>query len=357
MKISLSINHEGIEKTIFILCLGVMMGMLQVVSQRFLSENIIPSLRGIYHQIKISTKVKASNNWNTDLVRFAPAKEFTYDNSKQYQSQKISVKTKAYLVADLQTNNIITGENIFQKVPIASLTKIVTAMVALDLAKPTDEFIVTQNSTKQIPTVAGLKPNETFTLYELLHALLLTSGNDAASVIEDNINNKYGTQIFIDAMNQKIKYIGTSQSHFDNPQGFDSNENYSSAYDLAKITEYAIQNYPVITDIVKKDKYTVTSSFNHRTYIFNNWNSLVGLYPETIGMKIGNTPEAGDTSIVIANRNHHSILTVILGVPTIVERDLLAGCLLDYAYETTLQLPPISLTQETLQQKYIQWQQ
>lgn len=262
----------------------------------------------------------------------------------------------AYLVFDYDTGNVITSKNINTKLPIASLTKVATAVVALDLADKNELFTVSEKAAAITPTKIGVVPYEKMSLYELLNALLLTSANDAAWVIKEGIDYKYGEEVFIKAMNEKAKFLKLRNTNFENPMGFDGLNHYSSVEDLAILTRYALEQYPVISEIVKKDYVYLPQNINHKQFDLYNWNGLINVYPNVMGVKIGNTDDAGHTSIVMAERKGKKLLAVILGAPGVLERDLWISNLLDYGFEITLGLPRIFITEEQLFAKYNTWQ-
>lgn len=266
------------------------------------------------------------------------------------------IETSAYIVVDYNSGNILTEKALNSRLPIASLTKIMTAIIALDLALQTDILKVTSQATYVQPTIMGAQEGETFTLEELLHALLLSSANDAAEIIEYHIDTTYTKGTFVKAMNEKATMINLRNTHFTNPQGFDMGNNYSTVEDLAILTHYALTHYPLIAEIVKKDYYEIPQTSNHKRYTLPNWNGLLGVYPNVLGVKIGNTRAAGTTTIVLAEREGNKILVVLLGAPGIVERDLWTSQLLDLGYGLLKNMYPIGITKLQLQEKYAQWQ-
>jgi len=156
-------------------------------------------------------------------------------------------------------------------------------------------------------------------------------------------------------MNEKATFLNLHDTHFTNPQGFDDNDNYSSAEDLARLTNYALTNYPLFSTIVKKDYAFLPADFHHKQFDLYNWNGLLDVYPNSEGVKIGNTPDAGYTTVVVANRDGKHILAVVLGAPDVLHRDLWAAELLDHGYTETLSLAPINVTEEQLKEKYATW--
>lgn len=263
-------------------------------------------------------------------------------------------QAKAYIAVDLDSGAVLSQKNITQRLPIASLTKIMTAVVALDLAQPEELFTVSPQASFIEPTKIGVVPGQKMRLQELLPALLLTSANDAAEVIKEGVDQKYHDEVFIKAMNAKAQFLGLKNSSFTNPQGFDNPQNFSSAEDLALLSYYALNNYPQIAQIVSQDFQILPADNNHKRYDLYNWNGLVGVYPGTTGLKIGNTDAAGKTTVVTAQREGKKVVAVLLGAPGVLERDLWASQLLDNGFQQ-LGLPPVQITPQQLQSKYLSW--
>lgn len=264
-------------------------------------------------------------------------------------------QANGYALMDFNTGEMLMSKNSEEKLPIASLTKLMTAVVALDLAFVTETFIVSPAAAQEVPTNIGINAGEKMTLEELLNAMLLTSANDAAEVLREGIDQKYGSTVFIKAMNDKAKFIGLKNTHFTNPQGFDNPSHYSSADDLAVLSHYAIKNYPSIAKIVQKDYEFIPANSNHSQFDLYNWNGLLGVYPDVLGIKIGNTDNAGYTTAVLSNRGGKKLLAVVLGAGGILQRDEWAAELLDLGYQRTIGLDPVNVTEEQLQAKYATW--
>lgn len=272
-----------------------------------------------------------------------------------YASEDID-QLAAYAVIDIDTGEIIKSKNGDTRLPIASITKVMTAVVGLDLADPQELITIDEQAASMIPTKIGIVPGEKMTFEELLKASLLTSANDATQQIRNGMDKKYGEEVFIKAMNHKAAFLNLTNSHFENAMGFDDPGNYSSAEDLARLAEYALTNYPMFADIVAKDYDHLAANENHKQFDLYNWNGLIGVYPDTHGVKIGNTGDAGKTTLVYSTRGGKRMVAVVLGAPGTLERDLWAAKLLDEGYSQTLGLPPISVTEEQLAAKYSTWQ-
>lgn len=274
--------------------------------------------------------------------------------SNAYASD-FDIYASGYVVLDFDSGEILAEKNSSQILPIASLTKLMTGVVALDLAAPTEMFTISQNASDKPATKIGVVAGEKMSLEELLNAALLTSANDATQVIKEGINQKYNSDIFEKAMNQKAKILGLKNSSFSNPQGFDGKYNYSSARDFAILSHYALTNYPLIKKIVKKDYEFLPADNNHKQFDLYNWNGLLGVYPNVLGIKIGNTNDALYTTAVVSQRENKKVLVVLLGAPGVLERDLWSSSLLDIGFEK-LGLPKIAVTENQLLEKYSTWQ-
>ncbi len=281
------------------------------------------------------------------------------------QAHAQSFNSNSYVVIDFDTGKVLDSQNLSKKTPIASLTKIMTAIVALDLAKPEEVLSVSKRATQMEPSKVYLTEGEKLTVEELLNCFMLSSANDCAQATKDGIDKKYGVgpgedSIFIQAMNEKASFLGLKNTHFVNPQGFDNPQHYSTSEDLAILSHYALKNYPLIAQIVAKPFEVLEASSNHPRYYLNNWNGLLGAYPGTMGMKIGNTDDAGYTTVVVSKRpddqgNTHSVLTVLLGADKILDRDLWASELLDSGFQKAWGMEPVGLTEDDLRTKYATW--
>lgn len=262
---------------------------------------------------------------------------------------------RAYALINFSSGEVVAQKNLSEKLPIASLTKIMTAVVALDLANKDEQFSVSQTATQEPATRFAFSPGDKLTLEELLNGMLLTSANDLAQVIKEGVDQKYGGDVFIRAMNEKAKVLGLKDTHFENPQGFDGPYQYSSVEDLATLTHYALTHYPLIESIVSKDHGELTPTPGHqRDEYLNNWNGLLGVYPGVSGVKIGNTGQAGYTTVVVSERNGKKLLAVLLGAPGVLQRDLWTAQLLDSGF-SKYGLVPVQVTAQDLRAKYATW--
>ena len=264
-------------------------------------------------------------------------------------------QAKAFVLVNIENGEILASKNLSEVLKIASLTKIMTAAVALDLADPEEQFIVSGQAASQVPTKVMLKAGEKYKLGELLKSLLITSANDSAEVIKEGIDRKYGEGVFIKAMNHKAKFLGLKNTSFTNPQGYDSGNHYSSAEDLSILSVYALKEYPLIAEIVSKDFEDLTKGGRDLRFYLNNWNGLLGVYPGVSGLKTGNTGQAGQCTIVTAERAGKKLLAVLLGAPGVLQRDLWTAELLDLGFNKMADLPSVGVTENMLKEKYASW--
>lgn len=305
-----------------------------VVEKKDIFETVLPKLKEKENTYKI--------NMHPKLVATSYAAE-SFDNAA------------AYAVIDFDSGDVVLEKSLDEVLPMASLTKVMTAVVALDLAKLDESFHAPSYISSTIPTHIAIAPGESLTLDELLHAILMTSANDAAEVIRDGIDTKYGDRVFIRAMNEKAKLLGLENTHFTNPQGFDNPNHYSSVKDLAVLTQYALTHYPQIAAIAKKDHVILPANTYHKKFDLYNWNGLLDVYPDVTGVKIGNTGRAGNTTIVTSTRQGKTLIVIVLGAPGVIERDLWAAQLLDAGFAKTLGLDAVNITREQLLTKYGTW--
>ena len=150
----------------------------------------------------------------------------------------------------------------------------------------------------------GFKPGETLTVEQLLYALLVQSGNDAAEILAENL--PAGRQVFIDLMNAKAAQLNLAHTRFANPTGVDESGHYSSAADLARLAGAALKN-PEFARIVSTENTIVA------THVLTNVNQLLGKIPGVLGVKTGFTDGAGQSLVTLINRDNHPVIMVVLG--------------------------------------------
>lgn len=249
----------------------------------------------------------AKNRQVTTLDLWLPQMED--DNKAVGVAPNISAKTA--LIYDLTSNQVIFSKNPKDKLPIASLTKVMTAIIALENKRKDDRYLVTKDSLVGENSM-GLTAGEVLTIDELLYGLLLPSGNDASETLADSFPS--GRDGFIIAMNSKAKAMGLVDSNFTNPSGLEGDGNqYSTAYDLLMITRYALSNFPLFNEIVATPEYNIAETKTHKEYFLQNETNLLTSYPGVKGVKTGYTPEAGLCLITYLDYDGHQIIGILLG--------------------------------------------
>lgn len=216
---------------------------------------------------------------------------------------------RAVLIQDLTTGTILYQKNADVSYPIASTTKIMTALVASEYFK--QNSILTVDTSSGIPgSRVGLTRGENLTFRSLLYGMLLNSGNDAAFALAENYPG--GALGFVSAMNKKVLQLNLKNTHFDNPAGFDSPNHFSSAGDLAKITEEALKNYQLVRIFATKET-NIVSLDKKYTHQLVNLNRLLSSVNGVLGVKTGTTEGAKENLVTLVERNGHRVLLVALG--------------------------------------------
>ncbi len=213
----------------------------------------------------------------------------------------------SYIVMDKLTGRVLDGENINEQMLIASTTKIMTSLVALENEDPTKVICAGEEINKTYGSMIYVDIGECMTLYDYLVGLLLRSGNDASMVIAENT---LGYDKFIDKMNELARKIGMKNTIFKNPHGLDEEtQNYSTAYDMALLMKYASNN-KTFMEITSLKKYRVET--NVETHLWYNKNKLLTSYKYATGGKIGYTTKSGHIFVSSASRGKESLIVVTM---------------------------------------------
>jgi serine-type D-Ala-D-Ala carboxypeptidase (penicillin-binding protein 5/6) len=240
------------------------------------------------------------------------------------------ISAKSAIFIDTNSGEVMYSKNAHQRLPIASLVKVMTVLVALEHKKMDEQFVVSSRAAEMEPDKMLLIAGEKLTLKELLYGIFLISGNDAAEVIaEDTINSR---DEFIKLMNSKAELLGMKDTKYVNPTGLDedSGDSYSSAYDLSLLTRYLIRNYPETVEISSTYHMLLPQTETHQDYDMYSGINLLTTYPGVVGFKTGYTPEAGLTLITLARKDGREVIGVILGSE---DRRDEAKELLDYSFK------------------------
>jgi len=228
----------------------------------------------------------------------------------QKSNGEINVQAKSAILMDQETGRILYEKNAYTKMRIASITKIMTAILAIEYGDLEDEVIVSQNAAYTEGSSLYLKPKQKIKLKDLVYGLMLRSGNDAAVAIAEHVGGSL--EGFVYMMNQKAEEIGMMNTEFSNPHGLDDHENhYSTAYDMALLTKYAMQN-----KVFQNVSSTKIYKSEDGKYVWKNKNKLLTqLYKYSTGGKTGYTKRAKRTLVSTASNDHLHLITVTLNDP------------------------------------------
>lgn len=258
--------------------------------------------------------------------------------TKQLKNSSVKEPTllaKSAFSYDLTTNTVLFSKNSTEKLPIASLTKIMTAIVTLENLKSTDKVVVDSKAATIGEDSMGLTVGEKLTVQELMYGLFLNSGNDAAEALAEG--SPFGRENFIYQMNKKAEDLGLSATHFTNPSGLQGDgKQYSTAEDLLVITRYALEK-PLIAEVAQLPYFFIPYTSDHKAFELYNETNLLTTYPGVKGMKTGYTDEAGLCLITYLEYRGHKIIAVILNSPS--RRDEMIQ-ILDYSLKTLGVTPP-----------------
>lgn len=215
----------------------------------------------------------------------------------------------AYLVQ--VDDRILWSRKAALRLPPASLTKLLTAILVLEKLPPTREIRVSRTAARETGSRLNLREDERVRAGELLAAMLISSANDACRALIDEVAGQPG---FVAMMNDRIRQWGMKDTHFSNGCGHDEPEHYSTAQDLAILARKALE-YPEIRGLTAMTDLTIATVDGRRQFSFNNTNILLGRIPGVIGLKTGYTPLAGKCLIAYAEHDQHRVLLVMLNAP------------------------------------------
>lgn len=223
--------------------------------------------------------------------------------------EAIPISAQNAVMLEQQTGRVMYDKNAHERKPIASITKVMTAILAIESGKLQDEVIASHEAIHTPGSSIYLQLNEKISLEDLLYGLMLRSGNDAAVAIAEHIGGS--EEGFVYLMNEKAKYLGMTNTNFQNAHGLDEERHYSSAYDIALLMRYAMEN-----DIFREISSTQSYQSKNRTYPWNNKNKLLTRYYEhCTGGKTGYTSNAGRTLVTTAEKDDLELVTVTLNAP------------------------------------------
>lgn len=240
----------------------------------------------------------------------------------------LNLNTRSCIVLDRLSKKTLYGKNEYNKVKMASTTKIMTATIIIENCDLSETIEVSKKAAGTGGSRLGLKTGDKITIRDLLYGLLLRSGNDAAVALAETCGGNI--QGFCELMNAKAKELGLNNTHFESPHGLDSDEHYTTAYELALLTDYALKN-PTFTQIVGTKNYTVTINGSPKN--LNNTNELLGYLDGVYGVKTGFTNGANRCLVTACKRGNMDIICVVLGCDTKKFRTTDSIKLIEYVFE------------------------
>ena len=221
------------------------------------------------------------------------------------------ISAKSAVLYEPETKTIIFEKNADERLPMASTTKIMTALVAIERENLDKKIVVDERAVGVEGSSAYLKAGEIFTLKDLLFALMLQSANDAAEAIAYAIAGSVNA--YAELMNQKASALGLTNTNFTNPHGLDDQEHYTTAKDLAIIAAAALE-YPEFREIVSTKTKKIEK--NGISRLFVNHNKLLSRYDGCIGVKTGFTKKSGRCLVSAAEREGVSLICVTIDAPS-----------------------------------------
>ena len=227
-------------------------------------------------------------------------------------ARAVSVSAEAAVLLCAETGEVLFEKNPHVRRPMASTTKIMTALLTLEEASPQREVTVTDEMVRVEGTSMGLLPGDTVSCYALACGMLLSSGNDAANTAATAIAGSL--QSFADRMNARAAEIGMTDTHFVTPSGLDDEAHYSTAYDMALLACEALRNAR-FADVCARE--SVRVSYGNPPYprTLTNHNRLLRLYADCIGVKTGFTKKSGRCLVSAARRDGVTLVAVTLRDP------------------------------------------
>ena len=254
-----------------------------------------------------------------------------------HREPALPIHGKAAYLVDVDSRVVLWAKDADTPRAPASLTKLMTAMVAADDAGSLDKVVVVDPAATSIePSLMGLTTGERVTVRDLIYGLFLDSGNDAAETLARGIVPR---ERFIRQMNQKAKSIGLTNTQFVNPSGLDAPGHGMSAHDIAHTAAYLDRYYPQLAAIAATKDISIAATDTHKAFPMQNLNRMLWTYPGATGLKTGLTDNAGGCWLATATRSGRHLIAVVLNATGFSADD--ARILLDYGFSIrpTLDFP------------------
>ena len=239
-----------------------------------------------------------------------------------------TINSRRYAIYDRLSGRCIYGKDENKQTAMASTTKIMTSIIIVENCNLEDTVTITSKAAGTGGSRLGLHTDDKITVNDLLYGLMLRSGNDAAVALA--IHTAGSVEEFAKLMNKKAEELGLKNTHFVTPHGLDNSEHYTTAYELAVITDYALKN-EIIAKVVKTKSTTI--KINGNSMQINNTNELLGNVEGIYGVKTGFTNNAGRCLVTSVKRGDMDLIIVVLGADTRKDRASDTMKLIEYAYK------------------------
>lgn len=253
--------------------------------------------------------------------------EDTIEVTASNVSELPKTNSRRYIVYDRISKSMIIGKNEDVKSAMASTTKIMTTIVILEKADLNEKVTVSAKAGGTGGSRLGLKKGDKASVRDLLYGLMLRSGNDAAVALAEHVGGS--VKGFAELMNEKAIELGLTNTHFVTPHGLDDANHYTTALELAKLTDYAMDNETFAKIVGTK---STTIYINNQPRQINNTNELLGVLNGVVGVKTGFTNNAGRCLVTETKRNNMDIITIVLGADTKKDRTKDSVNLIEYTF-------------------------
>ena len=253
--------------------------------------------------------------------------EDTIEVTASNVSELPKTNSRRYIVYDRISKSMIIGKNEDIKSAMASTTKIMTTIVILEKADLNETVTVSAKAGGTGGSRLGLKRGDKASVRDLLYGLMLRSGNDAAVALAEHVGGS--VKGFAELMNEKAIELGLTNTHFVTPHGLDDANHYTTALELAKLTDYAMDNETFAKIVGTK---STTICINNQSRQINNTNELLGVLNGVVGVKTGFTNNAGRCLVTETKRNNMDIITIVLGADTKKDRTKDSVNLIEYTF-------------------------
>ncbi|MDD4351486.1 MAG: D-alanyl-D-alanine carboxypeptidase [Candidatus Gracilibacteria bacterium] len=276
-----------------------------LVASQILSQSLLPSLPNGHAGL-------------TDEI-----KQTAYERNLNLDPASVGIKKDPSLIApiisansaialDLNSGTVLYSKDAYQTLPIASITKLMTALLVLEDGRLDEMAQISEKAASLPGSKAWLYPGDYMKVEDLLKANLIHSANDASMVLAEFVAGS--EEAFVEKMNRKVLELKLAGTHFENPVGYDNNENYSTAYELTLLAK-KLWEYPLFRQIVGTRSETIYSE-GGSAYKLESTNDLLKSYLKVYGMKTGTTDAAGQALVAIGEVDGgRQILTVVLNSP------------------------------------------